>query len=58
MKKADGKSHPLLDYFHIYYSYARVSLTVKRDALLAGNALAIVARTRVMINQTMIPLRP
>ena len=41
-----------------FYSYASVSLTVNFEALLAGNALAIVARTMVKISQAMIPVVP
>jgi hypothetical protein len=40
------------------YSYASVSLTVKRDALLAGSALAIVASTIVKTSQARMPLIP
>src|SRR3989304_8604043 len=39
------------------YSYASVSFTVSREALLAGNALAMVARINVPTSQTMIPFR-
>ena len=41
-----------------YYSYASVSRTVNREALRAGKALAIVARTSVKINQAMMPVMP
>jgi hypothetical protein len=40
------------------YSYANVSLTVSRDALRAGRALAREPRTMVKINQARIPLVP
>ena len=42
----------------IYYSYANVSLTVNRDALLAGMALATDARISIKISHAMIPLAP
>lgn len=42
----------------LVYSYASVSLTVKREALLAGRALAKVPNTIVKINQAITPLAP
>ena len=40
------------------YSYASVSLTVKREALLAGSALANVPNTIVKISHAITPLAP
>ena len=45
-------------FMFIDYSYANVSLTVRREALRAGKALAIVARKSVKTSQAIIPLMP
>ncbi len=42
----------------LFYSYASVSLTVNREARLAGSALANVPNTMVKISHAMTPLAP
>ena len=48
----------MLNHLNTLYSYANVSRTVSRDALRAGNALAMVARKSVRISQAIIPVTP
>ena len=54
----EQKTRRLFNLRVFFYSYASVSLTVNRDALLAGNALANVPRTIVKISQAITPLAP